>query len=233
MIGQIGLVLATHNSPVFLRNTLLQIEAQTLLPTVVAIHENNQAESFLKYWPCAEVMDRLKARGVQFLTDLSPVGLSRPFFQYLPLKRLVDSKKCVWFTKMDQDDLFREWHLKALYNQASLPGVTWVGLKRADVLVLNATQYVHREAVDFGLFNPLGGPSDAFMYNYEVAEVYLKHMISRAGKNEADDWVLHAYTLPLFPTGRVVELEPTMCYVSHGRNDSTSHWVRQTPEELR
>lgn len=225
-----GVILATHNNPLFLRNCLLQIERQTCLPAAVAIHENGQAESARGYKMVREVIKALEDRSVQFIYDLSPMGLSRPFFQYLPLKRLLDSGMCTHYTKMDHDDVFYADHLERLEDIGNRHD--WVGLKRADIAILNAAQYTYHREVDFGLFNPLGGPSDTFLYNHRVATEYLQDMMSRAGTNEADDWILHKYTLPKFK-GVVFDQSTTMCYISHGRNDSTRHWVSQAPEELR
>lgn len=226
---KIGVYLASHNNPLFLRMALLQLEAQTIKPDVLAIHENghpNQTVDLINM----DVLKRLR-KTTQVLYDHTDAGLSHPYFHYLPLKRLVDSGRCDQYTKWDHDDIFQDTHLETL--ALDLSTFDWIGQRKADVLILNAKQYVYKRGVDFGLFNPLGGPSDSFMFTNEVAECYLKDMLDRAGKNEADDWILHKYTLPKFPRGRLMDCRPTVCYVSHGKNDSTSHWVIKPPDELK
>lgn len=243
---RLGLYIASHNNPVFLRNALLQLEAQTMLPNAVAVHENGHEEAARTKRMCDEVIARLHSKGVDFRFDHSPVSLGHPFHHYLPLKRLVEELPCDYYTKWDHDDIFYEDHLKNLSRAAHTIIRTgfaqtvqfearrdWAGFSQADVLILNPKAYVYRPDLNFGVFNPLGGMSDCFMFSHRVAEQYLKHMLSRAGKNEADDYILQMYTLPLFPYGGVFKHTPTACYVSHGRNDSTAHWVRQTPEEIR
>lgn len=243
---KLGLYVACNNNPVFLRTTLLQLEAQTLLPNLVAIHENGHADMAISLCMCHEVVLRLQNKGVEFIHDHSPDNLGRPFNHYLPLKRLVD-RGCNYYTKWDHDDIFYENHLRDLVDSVKAEVRTgfdqvlrkvyfpldWRGKQNADVLILNPKAYVYKPAVDFGLFNPLGGMSDCFIFSHNVAEQYLKDMVARAGRNEADDYILHKYTLPQFTYGSVQrDRQATACYVSHGRNDSTSHWVRQTPAEL-
>ncbi len=74
--------------------------------------------------------------------------------------------------------------------------------------------------------------SDAFMFTHDVAVQYLEDMVSRAGSGEADDLILFKYTIPHF-SGRLLNGKPTTCYVAHGRNDSSNHWMRKPPEELK
>lgn len=244
---RLGLYVASHNNPLFLRNTLLQLEAQTLLPNVVSIHENCHAEASIGKRMCQEVVRRLQNQGVKFIDAHSPDNLGHPFNHYLPLKRLVEDHACDYYTKWDHDDIFYQDHLRDLMDSLLMNIITgadqtirdqwmvdWRGMRNADVLILNAQAYVFKPAVDFSLFNPIGGMSDCFIFSHAVAQQYLKDMIERAGRNEAEDWILHKYTLPKFPYGGVHrDRQATACYVSHGRNDSTAHWVRQTPEELR
>ena len=240
---KLGLYLATHNNPMFLRLALLQLEAQTLKPDVLAIHENGhpfQTADLIN----GDVLRRLASKGTQVLYDHTDAGLSHPYFHYLPLKRLVDSGRCDLYTKWDHDDIFYECHLQELvsemgdWNYARVdgdgvwyPGYQWVGKIRADVLVLNYKKYVFKQNRPF-TWNPLGGMSDTFMFNTEVAKQYLEDMAERAGTKEADDWILHKYTLPKF-VGMMSNEMPTTCYVSHGRNDSTAHWVTKPPDDLR
>lgn len=235
-MSRIGVILATHNNPMFLRLALLQLLMQTHTPAVVAIHENGHTEkSGLRI--NEDVIERLGKKGTVVLYDHNPPGLSHPFFHYLPLKRLVDSGLCDFYTKWDHDDLFYEHHLDLLWYamrniivDASM-GVPWVGKIRADVLVLREPAYIARFDREF-TWNPLGGMSDTFMFNGAVARAYLQDMLDRAGTKEADDWVLHKYTLPKFPRGVMLNSLPSTCYVAHGRNDSTRHWLQKPPDEL-
>lgn len=242
---RLGLYVASHNNPVFLRNTILQLEAQTRLPDVVSIHENSHAEASIGKRMCQEPMRRLEGQGVKFVVAHSPDNLGHPFNHYVPLKRLVEDHACDYYTKWDHDDIFYQDHLRDLMDSLWADVKTdkerygrwlldWRGMRKADVLILNPKAYEYKPDIDFSLFNPLGGMSDCFIFSHAVAQQYLKHMVSRAGKNEADDHILSTYTLPLFPYGGVQrDRQATACYVSHGRNDSTAHWIRQTPEELR
>lgn len=229
---KLGVYIASHNNPMFLRHALLQLEAQSVLPATVAIHENGHPESSY-HNVIADVLIRLHNKDVQIMHDHTPAGLSHPYFHYLPLKRLLEYGDCNYFTKFDHDDIFYENHLETLKNavHTQRPNLQWVGQRRADVLVLNSKQYLYRYNREF-VWNPLGGPSDSFMFNHAVADEYLNNMMDRAGTGEADDWILHKYTLPKFPNGRMLEGKATMCYVSHGRNDSTAHWVVKPPDEL-
>lgn len=227
---KLGVYIATHNNPMFLRLALLQLEAQTHKPDVLAIHENGhpfQTADLIN----RDVLRRI-AKHTQIIFDHNEAGLSHPYFHYLPLKRLVDSGRCDLYTKWDHDDIFYEHHLESLYEiMSSNWELPWVGQRRADILVLNPKQYIFKVNREF-TWNPLGGMSDCFMFNHEVAETYLGHMLSRAGKGEADDHILHTYTLPGFPKGRMLDGKATACYVSHGRNDSTSHWIVKPPDDL-
>lgn len=229
---RVGVYLATHNNPMFLRLALLQLEAQSYLPSVLAIHENGHPEQNGDIIN-RDILNRLMNKGVSVIYDHTPAGLSHPYFHYLPLKRLVDCGGCDLFMKWDHDDIFYESHIKRLMHgmRTSYP-YQWIGQTQADILVLNSKQYMFRKNKQF-VWNPLGGMSDCFMFDKAVAEQYLSDMLDRAGKNEADDWILHRYTLPKFTNGRMIGTTATACYVSHGRNDSTSHWVVKPPDDLR
>jgi len=230
----IGVFLASHNNPMFLRLALLQLEAQTVLPTVLAIHDNGHNDRALPL--VGDVYRRLLSKGVTVLYDHNPPGMCHPFFHYLPLKRLVDNGRCDVYTKWDHDDLFYEDHLESLVTRMRKtlvmpPDLDWIGKRRADVLVLREPAYLFKQNREF-TWNPLGGMSDTFMFNDKVAREYLQDMLDRAGTKEADDWILHKYTLPKFPQGVMLDSRPTTCYVSHGRNDSTRHWMAKPPDDL-
>jgi hypothetical protein len=225
---KLGVYIATHNNPMFLRLALLQLEAQTVRPDMLAIHENGhpfQTADLIS----RDVLRRL-SQTTQIMFDHTEAGLAHPYFHYLPLKRLVHTGRCDLYTKWDHDDIFYETHLEELAAVAK--DYPWIGKRRADILVLNQKQYVFKQNREF-TWNPLGGMSDTFMFNHDVANWYLSDMLERAGKNEADDWILHKYTLPRFPQGIMLNHPPTTCYVSHGRNDSTSHWITKPPDDLK
>ena len=225
---KLGVYLASHNNPLFLRLALLQLEAQTLMPDVLAIHENGHPFQTVDLIS-RDVLRRI-SKTTQILYDHTDAGLSHPYFHYLPLKKLVESGRCDLYTKWDHDDLFYENHLETLALDIST--LDWIGQRNADILVLNPKQYLFKQNREF-IWNPLGGMSDTFMFTNVVAEQYLTDMLSRAGKNEADDWILYKHTLPKFPRGRMMNCRATACYVSHGRNGSTASLVVKPPEDLK
>lgn len=232
---KLGVYIATHNQPYFLRSCLLQLERQDRQPSVIAIHENGHTNPYLN-WSCDDILPRLSHRS-EILFAHSPVKLPAPFFHYLPLKQLVDAG-CTRFVKFDHDDIFKEDHLSNLeyvFWKLSKEGQDsdfhWVGNLRSGVTILRTDDCEFYDWVDFGQFNPIGGMSDAFMFDRAVAEQYLQDMRDVAGSGLADDWILHKYTLPKF-RGELFDGKPTSVYVSHGRNTSTAHWMKQTPAEL-
>jgi hypothetical protein len=233
-MAKIGLYLASHNHPLFLRLALLQLEAQTVLPCALAIHENGHHKAAADI-VCLDVLARLRAKKVRIIHDHTPAVLTHPFFHYLALKRLVEETDCDFFTKWDHDDLFYEDHLErlrdALAAQNPADDMQWVGQRKADVLVLRDDAYLLQQNLDF-TWNRLGGMSDAFMFTRKVAVQCLEDMLAPANKGKADDWIFCKDTLPHFPNGAMLNGRATTCYVVHGRNGSSRHWMMRPPDKL-
>lgn len=234
-MNKLGVYIATHNNPYFLRSCLLQLERQDRQPSVIAIHENGHMDPYLN-WSCDDILPRLRHRS-EIIFDHTAGALTAPFFHYLPLKRLLEAG-CARFVKFDHDDIFKEPHISDLEyyfwkesSDGQDPDFHWVGNRRAGVTILRPNGCEYYDRVDFGQFNPIGGMSDAFMFDRTVAEEYLKDMREVAGFGIADDWVLKN-TLQKF-RGSLMNGADTSIYVCHGRNTSTSHWMKQTPAELK
>jgi len=226
---KLGLYIASHHNAVFLRLALLHVWLQTQQPDVLAVHENGHTLSFQ---PLVEdVVKALQEKGTQVDWTHTPRRLRHPHY-HLPLLKTLLERGCDWFIKFDHDDLFYRNHIETLLAEVEGYDAAVSGL--ATVLIQPSDDYgLVKHNVLFGQFNPTGGMSDAVIFNRVVAEQYCQDLETAAAlsldHSSEDDLILGNVTLPRFRVHRFYT-KPTACYVSHGANLSTSHWVRDEKE---
>jgi hypothetical protein len=230
-MGQkLGVYVASYNNPVFLRQCLLQIAAQTRLPDVLAIHENVHTTSYR--WVVEDVITKLQANGVEVALYHSPYPLLMPTFFCRPLKALIKAG-CEIFNKIDVDDIIYAHHLAVQESLfvAHQPADYVVNTQSELLVLLNKGGYKYSPKVDFGMWNPTGAHPNAIIFNRAVAEAFVEAMFTHAGE-EADDAILAKHVFPQF-NGKRALYPPTMCYVAHSRTWSTWQWADDPPPEVK
>lgn len=195
---------------------MLQLAQQTVLPQVIAIHQNNSEHPYS--WAAKDVIKRLMAQGVKFEAKFTKGPIHHPDYHIWPLSKLIDHD-CDVYMKLDHDDFFYDFHIERLTSFLK-DDYEMVINKTAHYLTLPFMQDFRFQAeVDFGRINPLGGMSDACCFTKKFAEEYLRDLQS-ANAGAADDVVM-IKTRKKFKTLQI-DIEPTACWVSHWTNDSSA-----------
>lgn len=206
---KIGVYLATHNNPMFLRFTMLQIINQTCLPHVVSIHENGDPRSYL--WAIRDLLDTPEVRSMTVLHDHSPYKEPKPLWHSIPLGKAYMAG-CDVFLKFDQDDFVYNNHIATMIK--ALEGYDCTLNTQADVMTLYPNKPYLAYRAQFTL-NPTQGMSDSVCFNRAFANEYLQDMLN--SPNEFDDVVLAYKTMPKFRVNRINQ-EPTTGFVMHMAN---------------
>jgi hypothetical protein len=226
LMSKLGVYIASHNQPVFLRHSLLQVLNQTRLPDVLAVHENVHPKSYR--WVVEDVIDALGVAGVKVIYQHTPDAMPMPTFFRPPLQALLD-EGCDYFNKVDPDDIIYAKHFETQLGLIDGSGHDYAMNANSQLVVLlNAGGYKYSPKVDFGTWNPTGAHPDAIIFNRKVAESFVAAMdVYR----EPDDVVLAKYVFPSFKGSKRYE-DPTMCYAAHGKTISTLCWSNTPPPEV-
>lgn len=223
---------ATYSNPVFLRHCLLQILHQSRRPNVLAVHENGNEKSYKHI--VQDVLDSLEVKGVEVLYHHTPHSLPMPTFFCQPLQALIDTG-CDYINKVDQDDILYEHHFavqeELMFNPQLIQSDFDYAMNcNSELLVLmHDGAYRYSPKVDFGTWNPTGAHPDAIIFNRKVAQDFVGVMSKHVGVN--DDKLLAEHVLPKYK-GLRVKVNPSMCFVAHGKNVSVSHWSEMPPQEV-
>jgi len=215
---KLGVYVANHNNPMFLRMCLLQIANQTRKPDVLAIHMNNQPNS--STWAVRDIIPKLRERGTVVIGKLSPGPIQHPDFHLPPLEILFE-QGCELFTKFDHDDFFYEEHIESLEKEMT-DDVDVVAQKYFEALIIPQDAQYQARMTEMNQ-NPTLAMSDAILFNRVFAEQYIKDM-KAAATGWPDDEVM-AETMRKFRVKRY-GCKPTCCYVIHGTNTSSS-WIAE------
>jgi len=220
---KVGVYIATHNNPLFLRLCLSQVAIQSRLPDMVAIHENTHPQSYM--WAVDDIAESLKSKAVIILHDITHETIKHPLYHRKPLQRLFD-EGCDVFFKLDHDDFFRINHIEHGLTQLS-KGVDFnLNTLTAILLLPYRAGYVYMTPQPITRLNPLGGPAMTLCFNRTVAERYLAVMSDAASYGKQDDEVFRGIMQEFRGT---FTPECTTVYVIHGTNDSIRDWTEDEP----
>jgi hypothetical protein len=227
----LGVYIATHGNPVYLRHTIAQLLLQEVSPSIVAIHENGYSAEGSYRWVIRDYEEMFFQRNIDLVYDYTPVRLTHPAFHLKPLMRLYDVG-CKYFMKWDHDDIFYRRHLGgALLAIAGKEADAYLKTK-ADVLELHADGTVKRFQDAEWSWNPTGAMSDSVIFNRKLAKRYLDLMQTSKAFGRADDVLLgEILNAPDVSVVRDSGTPGSAVYVSHGRNTSGALWGN--PEYIR
>jgi hypothetical protein len=219
----LGVYLATHGSPTFLRLSLLQMYTQTRLPDYISIFENGNVVSFKPL--VLDVLNMFEELEIPVIFRHHDGKLEHPKFHHAALKELVFVDAVDLFTKFDHDDLFYRDHLESLVRELGDNDAAVNQFGEAAHCARGEEPFI-KPLMSFEHVNPTGGMSDCVIFNRAVAETYIKDM-EEAPPGLEDDYILGKITLgnPSFNVRRY-KATPTACYITHGNNDSQIKWLR-------
>ena len=225
MINRIGAYITSHNQPLFLRMSMLQILAQTLKPQVIVIHQNNHTPEYS--WVIADLIRQAEQQGIKTINIVNNNLPESHDWYLVPLQALID-EGCDIFVRIEQDDIYYDHHV-ATAAQLVIDGADLVITRHVGLLKLpKKSPYSYQPLMDFSQIHAGGGMSGSMVCSRKFVEANIADIRSYREPGLWEDQITARHTAPRFTaTTHVLSTDnPSTCYVAHGNNASSAHWVQ-------
>lgn len=207
----IGLFAPTHGRPDLIRSSLLQFTTQTVVPDLIAVHQNGDPENY-----------RYIIEDVKWPFDIIWIYNSKRISQHkwysVPLQKLIEAN-CDYYFWIDHDDIYKSNHIEVCINE--LKNYDFRVSKYSQQLTVDQQSYKFSKSFRFTAHAP-GGQSSSMAFNKKFAECLLKD-INEDHENHYTDNVVAKVTMPKFNCFQSEICTTT--YMCHKGSTTSRGWV--------
>jgi hypothetical protein len=210
---KIGIIVPTYRRPDLVRFSVLQWTTQTVVPDVIAVHQNGNA---LRYdWAIRDLASLTRIEWIH-----TPTPSPQHFWYLLPLRHLVNLG-CTHFFWADHDDIYRRDHVEVALNELVEHDISIA--KYCGVLYTQKDDYRYVPSTEFAMHAP-GGMSSSMCFNRAFAQSLITDIETVGAEHHYTDNVLAKVTMPKFRVNISTRRQSTI-YVAHPGSQTSASWL--------
>jgi hypothetical protein len=212
---KIGIILPTYRRPDLVRFAVLQWTSQSVLPDVIAVHQNGNA---LRYdWAIRDLASLTRIEWIH-----TPMPAPQHAWYLLPLKHLV-ALGCTHFFWADHDDIYRRDHVEVALKELDEYDITVA--KYCGILYTQRDDYRYIPSTEFTNHAP-GGMSSSMCFNRAFAQSLVTDIEAQGDAHYYTDNVLAKVTMPKFRVNLSTQRQSTI-YVAHPGSQTSATWLAE------
>jgi len=213
---KIGIMVPTANRPHLIRSLVLQLENQTMKPSVVCIFKNGNADDYK--WVISDLKVSFKIEWISVDVEVNGYDHYR-----IPLEYLL-SKACTHFFWCDDDDIYFSHHIEESVRILN-SGYDFNINKKCGLFKIYDRNYTYSS--NFDIPHDPGGHCSSISFNADFARSLAKDLFENINLNYSSDMVLAHVTMLKHKCCITDTIQPsTTAYVCHSGTISSSHWLK-------
>jgi len=208
---KIGVFIPTYNRPDLIRSSILQFTAQTILPDVIAVHQNGNSESYESI--INDISWSFKIKWIHTENKIRQHEWYR-----IPLQYLIENK-CDLFFWVDHDDMYSSNHIENAIEE--LREYDFRISETADFIAINKNKFKICGPRQFKMHAPKG-MSSSMAFNRKFA-IELEKDLLEDRKHMYSDGVVAKKVMPKFKCFSSKNI--TTKYICRPGSETSKQWV--------